>query len=392
MSRRALPIIGLTLLLTSCFAGSKPVPAGMPCETATFSVVDDFVAARRGSCLLLDNNHVELDMRPEHENVINPSAWYAFKLLPNETTTAIVTLRYSEAYHRYSPKTSSDGILWTRLDEQLVSIASDGMSATLTLELGDEPLWVSAQELMTPDKYEVWVDSMAQHDEASLELLGHSKAGREIELLSVNSSAKDVLFLAGRQHPPEVSGGYAFLAFYETLLAETPLAIRFRERFQIIAIPLLNPDGVIAGHWRNNLRGMDLNRDWGPFTQPETQAIRDLLNQLDSEGKNIRVFLDFHSTDRNVFYVQNDENPTEPRRFTTTWLENARPHIRDYEFGVEENPVDKIGVSKNYMYKRYGIPSSTYEVGDETDEEPAGAAAMIFAEELMKLMLEQDYS
>jgi hypothetical protein len=40
------------------------------------------------------------------------------------------------------------------------------------------------------------------------------------------------------------------------------------------------------------------------------------------------------------------------------------------------------------MYRRYGVPSGTYEVGDETDRDAARAAAVIFAEELMTLMLE----
>ena len=54
---------------------------------------------------------------------------------------------------------------------------------------------------------------------------------------------------------------------------------------------------------------------------------------------------------------------------------------------VPADPVDKVGVAKNYMYKRYGIPSSTYEVGDETDREAIRKASAIFAEELMRLML-----
>ena len=117
----------------------------------------------------------------------------------------------------------------------------------------------------------------------------------------------------------------AFFAFYETLLADSELAAKFRQHFNIIAVPLLNPDGVIGGNWRHNLSGTDLNRDWGPFKQPETLLIKKLLDQLDASGKNIRVFLDFHSTKRNVFYTQNDANPTKPLRFTQTWLENAKP-------------------------------------------------------------------
>jgi hypothetical protein len=40
------------------------------------------------------------------------------------------------------------------------------------------------------------------------------------------------------------------------------------------------------------------------------------------------------------------------------------------------------------MYKRYGIPSVTYEVGDETDRLATETAAVVFAEEFMKLLLQ----
>jgi len=40
------------------------------------------------------------------------------------------------------------------------------------------------------------------------------------------------------------------------------------------------------------------------------------------------------------------------------------------------------------MYRRYGIPAATYEVGDETDRAATQRAAVVFAEELMALMLE----
>ena len=43
------------------------------------------------------------------------------------------------------------------------------------------------------------------------------------------------------------------------------------------------------------------------------------------------------------------------------------------------------------MYKRYGIPSTTYEVGDDTNRNAIRQAATVFAEELMLLILEQNY-
>ena len=195
--------------------------------------------------------------------------------------------------------------------------------------------------------------------------------------------------MIGRQHPPEVSGAVAFFAFTETVFGDSGLAEQFRERFRVIAIPLMNPDGVVAGHWRHNRGSLDINRDWGPFTQPETQLVAGLFDEFDADGSSLRMFVDFHSTDRNTFYAQ--QEPTRPPDFTRTWLGNAEPRISDYPFTNEESPTENPAVAKNYIYARYGIPAVTFEAGDETDREALRVAAVIFAEELMRLMLAQDY-
>jgi len=46
-------------------------------------------------------------------------------------------------------------------------------------------------------------------------------------------------------------------------MGDSELAREFRRRFSIIMVPLLNPDGVVLGHWRHNVNGVDLNRDGG---------------------------------------------------------------------------------------------------------------------------------
>lgn len=34
------------------------------------------------------------------------------------------------------------------------------------------------------------------------------------------------------------------------------------DRFNIVLIPMVNPDGIIHGNSRCNLAGLDLNRNW----------------------------------------------------------------------------------------------------------------------------------
>jgi len=375
-------------LLSACVTPNPVFDSGTPCEAVSFTVVDGFGGARRGRCEIIAPNHVQVSILPEDDGYINPSPWYSFKLVPATATTARISLKYIGGRHRYVPKVSSDGLTWTALSAQSIEVSKDGTVAEIEVPLGSNAVWLSAQELITPAIYAVWSARIAAQTDAELHLLGRSIAEQPIRYLASNPSANDVLFIVGRQHPPEVSGAFAFFAFTETLLAETELAKRFRKHFQIIAIPLLNPDGVLGGNWRHNLGSTDLNRDWGPFKQPETRLVGDLLDTLDADAKKIRVFLDFHSTDRNLFYTPDETVPTEPPDFFASWFARATPRLIDYPFSNEPRGVDKRGVGKNYMYRRYGIPSATYEVGDETDRTATRAAARVFAEELMALMLE----
>jgi len=381
----------IALILIACLAGCASQgtvnPAGTPCVAANFQVTDQFAGARRGTCRVLGDNKVVLEIRREDEDVSNPSAWFAFKLMPSAATTAEILLDYGTWPHRYWPKTSSDGITWTPVAEGNVSVSADEHRANLHIDLTDETLWVSAQELITPAIYDVWLHKLGDTSEVSVRELGRSGADLPIYVLDANPDSKEVILLTGRQHPPEVSGAFGFLGFTETLLADTDLARAFRDRFRIVAVPLLNPDGVVGGNWRHNLAGVDLNRDWGPFAQPETRLIAELLDQFDEDGDQLRVFVDFHSTADNVFYTQLDEDITDPPNFTRDWLAASEPRLKDYPFENKLRSTENSTVSKNYMYGRYGIPSFTYEVGDETDRAAAQAAAVVFAEEFMKLLL-----
>lgn len=388
---RTLTIAATFACLASCASAPRVFAPGERCVTRAFSVVDGFPGARRGRCAVLADDHVRVDIRPEDDGRINNSAWYAFRVVPAVPgVVATVSLRYHGGRHRYPPKISSDGLAWKLLPERFVSSSPDRHYAEVRIPLSGDAIWVSAQELVTPDVYAAWTGKIAAAAGVSLRTLGTSTEGRPIPVLDSASAAKDILLLVGRQHPPEVSGAFAFLAFAATVFGDTDLARSFRARFRVLAIPLLNPDGVAAGNWRHNPGGVDLNRDWGLFTQPETRLVAGLLDEVDGSGSRLRMFIDFHSTHRgNVFYTQ--KGVTSPPGFTTRWLDTARSRIADYPFRNIRNHATNATLAENYIYTRYGIPAVTYEVDDETDRATLRDAARVFAQELMRLMLDQDY-
>lgn len=388
-SKNALFYAFLSIALFACATAPPPVPGGVVCETRDFAIVDDFGGARRGQCEILSDTSARITIVPEDAGVTNPSPWYAFKLMPGSPTTAIIQIDYVGEKHRYPPKISDDGSTWRPLGSRHIETSKDKSSVLLSIAIDDIPLWVAAQEVLVNADYAQWYEALSADPQVEVLEIGRSVKARPVISISHDTDAPEAVLLVGRQHPPEVSGAIAMQVFVDTVLADTPLAREFRERFRMIAIPLLNPDGVAEGHWRHNAGGVDLNRDWGPFTQPETAAIAGLLDELDSRGTALRLFLDFHSTKRNLFYTQMPGDATNPPGFARAWLGRAGERIGDYEFAHEPRPVSAAANGKQYMFRRYGIPSMTYEVGDETDRRSVRSSAAVFAEEMMRELLGQ---
>src|SRR5699024_7565488 len=269
-------------------------------------VSNEFNGARMNDFYKVSDSLYRVVIEPERHPV-NNSPWYAFKIWSDTAKTVRVQLSYKHGQHRYTPNLSRDGQHWHSINPKQIYTDTEAGTATLTLDLTKQPLWVSAQELLLLGDMQQWADSIATNTPAALDTIGYSHRQHPILKLTIGQAAPNktqgVLVITARQHPPEVTGGLASKAFIEALTADTELAQKFRRHFEIWAYPLLNPDGVQQGQWRNNAAGIDLNRDWKQFNQPETKSVRDDLAPL-VQNANRKVYygIDFHSTNENVFY------------------------------------------------------------------------------------------
>jgi hypothetical protein len=102
--------------------------------------------------------------------------------------------------------------------------------------------------------------------------------------------------------------------------------------------------------------------------------------------------LEFHSTWRNLLYTQADDEPTKPPMFARDWLQAVDDRLDDkvYAFTREARHNSGKPISKNYMYDTYGISAITYEVGDATPRGAITESAQVFAEEMMRLLLQHE--
>ena len=359
------------------------------CENDIALLDTQFEGGAFHRCVVRDGNFV-ITIRPEDSKVQVPMPWYAFRASPKRSGDAVILLGFVDApADRFWPKFSRDGTNWYRLPDSAVATSMDNKRLALRIPLSEASLWIASQRMVTTSYYDAWSRSLAERKDVTVRLLGRSVRGRPIVVAATGDRPQAVLLL-GRQHPPEVTGALTMRTFVATVLADTELAKRFRESFQVITVPLLNPDGVAAGHWRHNADETDLNRDWGPFKQPETRTVRNLLEVFDERGTALRLMLDFHSThvtETQLFYTQRPEDGDgSAHAFATAWFERVRQSAPNLAFTHRPSKSQSAN-AKNYFFDRYGIPSITYETGDETDPNWITAATRTFAEEMMRYLL-----
>ena len=390
MNTRTLSACLACALSISCALPDKAPQVAEPfCETGGLQFHTDFEAAALHGCRAGDNGPV-LTVAPEYAP-INPSPWYAWRVTagPNSFGKSIeisIHQRYLNGWHRYPPWTSPDGEHWERLPDSRVFVADDG-SVTLQLDIPRDGLYVAAQPPLTSTAMKRWASDLAAENGLQLIQVAQSVAGRPVAAYESDiSGRRGSLVLVSRQHPPEVTGGLAYQDFVERLLVDDDLAQRFRGRFALGLVPEINPDGVVRGHWRTNQRGVDLNRDWGPFTQPETRGVAEWMARLHEQAP-LQLFIDFHSTSYDVFYMPHATDDPFPPGFAAAWRASLGSRLDDEmpAWSGDHNPG--LPTAKSWVRKQYGVVAITYEVGDRTPHDRIRRVATAAAEEMMKLML-----
>ncbi|MEP1445344.1 MAG: M14 family metallopeptidase [Paraglaciecola sp.] len=356
------------------------------CEFERVSFTANFETARLNSCKKLSEDHYLLTTNPENRP-INPSPWYAFKVEPKEqgsSNSIKITIQAERAKPRYLPKISKDRQTWKNLP---FVVKNNQLTFKVT---AFQDSYIAAQEIIDNNHYLSWINEIAQSSSFSQINLGHSTLGRPIEgLISLRDNNNEWLLVIGRQHPPEVTGALALLGFVEQLAQPTQIQQAFLQRFNVLIIPNLNPDGVASGNWRHNNKGIDLNRDWGKFTQLETALVKAKLDSLLKASQHLVFAVDFHSTQQDIFYTMPTDYNVAPSQFTNDWLAKIKSQtVASFVVRPKPGSSPGRGVFKQFIADEYKVHAVTFEIGDNTQRELIDHLAKTSGLTLMEHMLE----
>lgn len=125
--------------------------------------------------------------------------------------------------------------------------------------------------------------------------LGESEESREIPIVTltdpdVHEGKKQIVLLTARHHPAmESSVSWVIEGIINCLLSLTPEAQNILLKWIVVAIPMVNVDGVYHGNPHCNVKGIDLGMDYQEKRSRETRSLCSLAKMIKPD-----FFIDFH--------------------------------------------------------------------------------------------------
>ena len=131
--------------------------------------------------------------------------------------------------------------------------------------------------------FDAFAASFAGDPRATVSELCRSRAGRSVPLLRLREGepAQAVLFSC-RHHAQESMASFALEGLLRALASDEPRAAAFRRSFEVLAVPLVDRDGVEDGTQGKFRLPHDHNRDYGAaggHLYPECAALERLLDE-----------------------------------------------------------------------------------------------------------------
>lgn len=258
----------------------------------------------------------------------------------------------------YSACASYDRVTWFRVPTSF----KDG-HIEIAYKPTSDAIYFASFAPYPQDRHSKLVTSVLESPLASLEVLGKTPNGHDIELLTIGTSKEVGLafWICARQHPSETMAEWFAEGLLQRLIDRDDfLARKLLAQATFYVLPCMNPDGAWQGRTRRNGANVDLNREWvNPSMEasPEVFLVQQKMNET-----GVDCFMDVHG-DEELPYVFLG-GPLEVPSVTEAMRQNFRTfqetlqttnpdYKRGYEYpgGAPANP--DLRMAWNYIGERF---------------------------------------
>jgi len=323
-----------------------------------------------------DPADIELQVRAD--NAAEFAQWFHFRL--QGAAGVPVTLRFTNAgacaypkgWDGYQALASHDRQHWLR-----VPTTFDGQVMTVQFTPDTDSVYLAYFEPYSWERHLDLIGSAAASEHVTLERLGATLDGRDIDVLHITDTTSDVaesdkrqIWLIARQHPGETMAEWFIEGLLERLLdASDPVARVLLSRGVFHVVPNMNPDGSVRGNLRTNSVGANLNREWlepSMVRSPEVLLVRENMRRT-----GVDLFLDVHGDESLPYnFVAGAEGIRDftPRllqlqdAFKSAWIASS-PDFQDrVNYGPSRATQANPTVATNWVAQAFGCLAFTIEM------------------------------
>ena len=285
-----------------------------------------------------------------HINITN--AGDAFRLAERESTDI------PGPWINYLACASYDRKSWFRVptvfkDDQL----------KITFEPNQDVIYFASFPPYSYDRHANLITSVLGSPLASLEILGQTHEGHDIELLRIGETQQEkfACWVCARQHPSETMAEWFVEGLLERLVdADDFLARKLLSKAIFYVVPCMNPHGAWRGRTRRNGGNVDLNREWVEPSKEKSPEV--FFVQKKMRETNVDFFMDIHGDEElpYVFLGGPLEVPSLTEAMRKNFrafqaaLETANPdYKRGYEYPGGPPPTADLRMAWNYIGEKF---------------------------------------
>ena len=209
-----------------------------------------------------------------------------------------------------------------------------------------------------------------RHPHVRVYHVGATVEGRAIEMVEAgNPAAKHGILIRARAHPWESGGSWLLDGLLRALTQAKDSQINeILDSVCFCLMPMANKDGVYRGMSRFNIRGMDLNRGWGPGTPqdpvlaPENACLENWLSERQRQGRLPPMAICIHNDHEGKLYFSHPSKDADGHLARMRRFEEVFKEMTWFAEGSMPQDVVNPGSFGEGLTEMYGIDAVIYEL------------------------------